>query len=487
MKSILFVFLSVAACVFALPLELGAPFSENMVLQRESRIPVWGWAAPSTEVTVTVADKKETTIVSEDGTWKLELDVLPTGGPYRFEVAAGEEKITYSNVLVGDVWICSGQSNMQMGYGQMIGNKQILTGAKGRPIRCLNVKRDVSFTPNPRCSGTWSTGPVPSAVALAFSYHLQKSLDVPVGIILTCWGSSSIEGWMPKEMVQELPHFKQIMSDFEQNDTARVRSLIEMRDQGKNWPLKDNIFLRTRPNLLYNAMMYPLIPYAVRGIVWYQGEANAKTLDDMLQYGQSMQAWCKKLRAIWQRDDLQLLAVMLPGFGKWLADGESITDPSTQSWAWMRQSQLQILDLPNTGVVNTVDLGDANNIHPRDKEPIGRRLALLATPEANRTGMVQGPKMKSVMIKTGEVVFAFENAEGLTTTDGKPVRGFWVAGKDRQWKAVAGRIDGQTVMLDCGNVTPEAVRYAFCAVPDVNLVNAAGLPALPFRTDKDKP
>ncbi len=485
MKTMFLVLLSVTACVFALPLELGSPFTENMVLQRESTIPVWGWAAPNSKICVIAAGKKETTMSSGDGSWKLKLDALPVGGPYRFEVVAGEEKITYSNVLVGDVWICSGQSNMQMGYDQMIGNKQILAGAKGRPIRCMNVKRDVSFTPNLRCKGTWSTDPVSSAVALTFSYHLQKNLDVPVGIILTCWGSSSIEGWMSKDMIRELPHFDQIMKEFEQNDTERVRSLIKTRDQGETWPLKDNIFLRTRPNLLYNAMMHPLIPYAVRGIVWYQGEANANTVDGMLQYGPSLQAWCKNLRKIWQRDDLHLLVVMLPGFGKWLPDNQSVTDPTTHSWAWMRESQLKILNLPHTGVANTVDLGDANNIHPRDKEPIGRRLALLAIPEANRTGMVQGPTMKSVTIKPGKVVIAFGNAEGLATTDSKPVRGFWVAGKDRQWKAVEGRIDGKTVILDCGSITPVVIRYAFCAVPDVNLVNAAMIPALPFRTDKD--
>ncbi len=487
MKSILLIGLTLAATASALPLELASPFSENMVLQRQSKVSVWGWAEPASEVSVTMAGNTETTTVNHDGSWKVELDMMPAGGPYQFQVTSECEKIIYENVLVGDVWICSGQSNMQMGHRAMIGYEQILADMKDRPIRCMNVKQDVSFTPNQRCQGKWNTRPSPSAVALAFSYFLQKESDVPVGIILTCWGSSSIEGWMPKDMTKELPHFAKKMQKFEENDTEKVQSLLEMRDKGITWPLEDNIYLRTRPNILYNAMMHPLAPYAARGIVWYQGESNAGSANSMQQYAQSLQRWCLRMRSLWDRDDLHLLVVMLPQF-KRVRENESVTDPTAHSWAWMRESQMRIRELSHTSIANTIDLGDPNDIHPRDKAPIGQRLAFLAQRDVNgQQLLVQGPTMKSVTITSSQVIVAYENAEGLATADGKAVRGFWVAGKSRQWTAVEGRIKGQTVILSCGEMTPQVVRYAFCAVPDVNLINAAKLPALPFRTDTDKP
>jgi len=487
MRTVLFIFLTFVSAAFALPLDLGSPFTENMVLQRDSKVPVWGWGKPASEVCVTVAGKEAAATVGEDGSWKLELDALPVGGPYKFQATSGDETITYTNVLVGDVWICSGQSNMEFGYQGMIGKEKILAGIKGRPIRCMNIQKDISFTPQARCHGKWSTKPVPSAVALSFSYYLQKDLDVPIGIILTCWGSSSIEGWMPKDMTQELPHFERLMQEFEKNDAEKVRQLLKMRDQGKTWPRKDNVFLRTRPNILYNAMMYPVIPYAARGIVWYQGEANAKSVEDMQQYAESLQQWCKKMRSLWGRDDLHLLVVMLPKIGRVYND-KGITDPTAHSWAWMRESQMKILELPHTSIANTIDLGDVKKVHPKDKAPVGQRLALLARRDVyGQKLLAQGPQMKSVKIEGGNVTITYDNAEGLTTTDGKAVRGFWVAGKSRQWKAVEGRIEGQTVVLECGDMPHEVVRYAFCAVPDVNLINAAKLPALPFRTDTDKP
>ncbi|MEN8127266.1 MAG: sialate O-acetylesterase [Planctomycetota bacterium] len=493
MKSILFFCLTLISAGSALPLELGSPFSENMVLQRQSEIPVWGWGKPASEVRVTIADKKAAATVAEDGSWKLKLDAIPAGGPYQFQVTSDSETITCKNVLVGDVWICSGQSNMQMPYAKMAGSKQILANRKGRPIRCMEVKRTVSLAPSQRCQGQWSSRPVPSAVALAFSYHLQKDLDIPVGIILTCWGSSWLEGWMPKDMTEELPHFDQMMRDFEKNDRQKVESLIKKAESGKRagkgqkWSRENEIYLRTRPNIVYNAMLHPLAPYAVRGIVWYQGESNARSIEDMMQYRQSLQKWCQRMRALWQHDDLHLLVVMLPKF-KVVRNGKSIKDPTAHSWAWIRESQMKILDLPHTSIVNTIDLGNPNNIHPPDKAPIGQRLALLAQRDAlGKTLLAQGPKMKSVTIHSDEIVIAYENAEGLATTDGEAVRGFWVAGKSRQWKAATGQIKGETVVLSCGDTTPEVVRYAFCAVPNVNLINAAKLPALPFRTDTDKP
>ena len=403
---------------------------------------------------------------------------------------SGNNKVVFSDVLVGEVWICSGQSNMQFGWGDKSNPyhsfgavrelKALIPEAKRKDIRSYSVPTYVSMTPEKNCKGKWSTGPSGSAVAFGFSYYLNQKLNVPVAVITTCWGSSKIEGWMPLDMTEKLPHYKKMMASFAVKDKAKVIALIEKgKNSGKDaagWTKKDNVYARQQPNILYNAMMNPLVPFACRGLVWYQGEANSKKPKE---YAQSLPLWVKRLRKAWGRDDFHFLAVMLPGYGR--DNGR----PDSKSWAMFREVQQKVLQLPATGVVNTIDLGNARNIHPSDKGPICERLALMARRDVHGEKIMgQGPKYKSFTVSNGQMVIEFSHADGLKTKDGTAPTGFWLADKEGSWHQAKASIKGSTIILKADSVKkPVACRYAFCGKPEVNLVNSENLPTYPFRTD----
>ncbi len=492
--SVILAALTIAFCVHAETpeLELTSPFSEHMVLQREMPVPVWGWGEAGASVKVSVAGISKRTKVGKDGRWKLSLPQLPAGGPYAFQVESGDTSIQFVDILVGEVWICSGQSNMQMGYNRLKDHEAVLESAKKMPIRSLEVERNVRFEPQDRFDGKWKAEPCQSAVGFMFAYELQQALGIPIGIIEASWGSSALEGWLPLSMTQQFPHFKREMEAFETFDRDEVERLIQQDIAGQIWERNDNIYLRTRPNILYNAMLYPLAPYASRGIVWYQGESNSNALANMRQYGETLPAWCQHLRSLWRKNDFHFMAVMLPRYGR-INQGsptDSPTAPDAYSWAWFREAQQQLLKLPHTSIANTIDLGDIEDIHPTDKEPIGRRLALLAQERIHSMDIESsGPvysKLKSEGDHTARI--HFQHGQGLRTTDGEPPREFWIAGPDRNWQPAQAKLDGESIVLSWTGIrNPVAVRYAFSGFPDVNLVNGAGLPALPFRTDSDTP
>ena len=456
-------------------------FGDGMVLQREMDVPVWGEATPGETVTVQFAGQSKTGQADAKGKWMITLDPLHASDEGAVLTIKGENTVTFTDVLVGEVWVCSGQSNMQMGYGGIPELKKLLPDALKKPIRHYAVTTYVSFAPMENCMGGWSTQPASSAVAFGFSYYLHEQLQVPVAVIQTCWGSSSIEGWMPSDMTKKLPHFEAAMQEFERSDRDRVQKLLDdaaEHPQGapRCWARDDNIYLRTRPNILYNAMLHPVAPLATRGLVWYQGEANSSSPD---LYAKSLPAWVARLREQWGRDDFHFLAVMLPGFGRIFGGDNNDTEyPDNFSWAWFREAQMKVLELPNTGVANTIDLGDAKNIHPRDKAPIGQRLALLAARDVNHQSIVvEGPRFQGMVVNGPTVTVSLENAEGLTTTDGKTPAQFWLAGEDQKWLKAAAEIRGQTVVLRAeGLEQPVAVRYAFAGFPQVNLVNRPLLP-----------
>lgn len=466
-------------------LHVSPMFGDHMVLQRELPVPVWGKADAGEAITVRFAGQEAQTRAGADGKWMLRLPTMLASVEGR--VMSIESKGTrkeFQDVLVGEVWVCSGQSNMQYGWGNQSKPRYNWGGdadlaklaeyAGGLPIRSYEVPPNVSFTPTEDCAGQWSTALPGSAVAFGFSYQLQQALKVPVATIVTCWGSSSIEGWMPIELTAELPHFKKIMDDFQQSEPTRqrVEAAIKMG-------IRDGMtFVRKQPNLLYNAMFHPLIPYGCRGIVWYQGEANSQQPE---LYAESLSAWVRELRKRWNREDLHVLGVMLPGFG----EDKDVADPA--SWAWFREAQAKGLTLPHAALINTIDLGDAKNIHPADKAPIAERLASIARRDIHGESSVsaRGPTFQKQRIDGQKLTVEFDHAEGLATKDGKAPVGFWLAGADRQWHPAQAVIKGATVVLQAdGAQAPLACRYAFSNTPLVNLINGAKLPATPFRTDQ---
>ncbi len=479
-----------------------SPFTDHMVLQRDLPVPIWGKAEPHEEVQVSCAGQIKSTKADAKGQWRVTLDPLSgSSDPITFEILSNDdgEKVAFFDVVVGEVWICSGQSNMQMGVNASPELKKLFEEAEG--IRSFTVKRTVAFTEQDSLEGEWAVVAPDSAVACSFAHFLRQSVDVPVGIILTAWGSSSIEAWMPRDMTERLPHFKTIMEEWDADTEGHER--IEGVLAAGEWNKEDDIFMRRQSNIVYNAMMKPLAPYACRGLVWYQGERNTRFITGMpeepqymrvagiLEYDETMLAWMERYRREWQRKDFHFLVVMLPGYGQILNSGPDGDEesPDTHSWAWMRESQMKALELSHTGVANTIDLGDVKNIHPKDKLPIGERLALLA--ERDTLGhkvVAEGPVFKKVERNGAEIVVHFDHADGLKTVDGESPGAFWVAAESAGWSRAVGRIEGNTVVLNSVEIeAPLHVRYAFAGKPAVNLVNDAGLPAYPFRTDTFAP
>jgi sialate O-acetylesterase len=504
-------------------LTLASPFTDHAVLQRDMPVPVWGTADAGATVTVEFAGQVKEAVADSSNHWKIMLDAMPASSkPRKMKVSSsignqpaseaqiisqGEiaNKVSGSlaivDVVVGEVWICSGQSNMQMSHRFAPDVEALLPFAKN--IRTFEVKRTAAFTEQDRCEGEWAEEPPDSAVALAFAFFLEHSADVPVGIILTAWGSSSIEAWMPRDMTSSVPHFKTIMEEFDADTETRDR-IAGILDGPRPWPKPDDIFLRRQPNILYNAMMSPLAPYACRGLVWYQGERNTQSMfgmveepwysrnSGMLKYGDTLKQWISRYRQEWNNPDMHFMVVMLPGYHRNpLSTGPQLgaEHPAVHSWAWMRESQLKALELPHVSVANTIDLGELDNVHPKDKLPVGQRLALIALRDTlGKDIEADGPVMTRVDVEDDHLVVHFDHAAGLTTTDGNAPAGFWIADESQSWVQADAELKDEAVVLRSPELSkPLYVRYAFAGKPTVNLINAVGLPAVPFRTDRFQP
>lgn len=500
----------IAAILFApkvvlADLKLGSLFTDHMVVQCDMPVPVWGTADPGASVNVEFAGRESSVTAGDDGKWTVTLDpIAPSSDPRVMSVTSNLNATTDTHqcvdVVVGEVWICSGQSNMQFGVNAVPEVKALIPGTEN--IRSFSVKRTVSLKEQHICEGEWTDSHPDSAVAFGFAHSLQSNADAPVGIILSCWGSSSIEAWMPRDMTETVPHFKTMMEEFDA-DTEAHEQINAALNGPQPWSRSQDVFLRRQSNILYNAMMHPLAPYACRGLVWYQGERNTQSMHGMLtepwysrnsgilRYGDVLTKWIQRYRQQWNREDFHVLVVMLPGFGAVSKTSPNVPkeSPAAHSWAWMRESQLKALELAHTGVANTIDLGDVKNIHPRDKLPIGQRLALLAARDT--LGMpveAEGPNMREVISNGSTLVVHFDHAEGLKTIDGSVPGGFWLADDSANWVRAEAEIQSQKIVLRSPKLEhPLYVRYAFVGKPDVNLVNGAGLPAYPFRTDKFAP
>ncbi len=496
----IFSLLLIWSTVVQAELRLSPPFTDHMVLQRDMPVSVWGVADAGADVSVMFADQTVSTTADADGAWRCTLAAMKgaaTGAD--LIVKAGTDTVTLSDVVVGEVWICSGQSNMQFGASSVGALKDL--SADG--LRCLEVKRTTAFTEQAAVQGEWQVAGPSSAVAFGFAHHLAKYTEgVPVGIILSAWGSTSIEAWMPRDMTEELPLFAQIMAEWDADTAAqaKVRAALE-KDK---WERGDDVFMRRQSSIVYNAMMAPLVSYACRGLIWYQGERNARYMSGMPEtpwyhrvssiedYDETLKAWIQRYRKGWGRDDMRFYMVMLPGFGSVLSTSSEKDQlhPEAHTWAWMRESQMAALDLPHTAVANTIDLGDVKNIHPRDKAPIGERLARLAAKDTLGVSISdRGPVFDKVEKQGGKLIVYYQHAEGLKTINGEAPQGFWVYDSNvKKWFPAQAEIAGDTVQLTsplCPD--PEHVRYAWAGKPEVNLVNGAGLPAYPFRTDDFDP
>jgi sialate O-acetylesterase len=483
-------------------IRLPAVIGDNMVLQAGDRVRLWGWADPNEEIEVSISwrDFKWSVQADEAGKWQFALKAPAIGGPYAITLK-GKNTVAIKNILAGQVWVCSGQSNMQMSVRQSAQAEQEIAAAKYPKIRLFSVDRKVAETPQDDCKGKWvecspeTVGDF-SAVGYFFGRELHKELDQPIGLIHTSWGGTPAEAWTNMPVLEENPNFAPILTRYKQAMAEYPQALVKYKEAIEKWnqeaakakaegkPAPGNRPAApfgpgnpSSPAGLYNAMIAPLIPYTICGAIWYQGESNAGRA---YQYRELFPTMIKSWWDTWGQGDFPFLFVQLANFT------EVKDAPGDSDWAELREAQTMTLAMPNTGMAVIIDIGEAQNIHPTNKQDVGRRLALWAL--ANTYGkrvVYSGPLYKSMEKKGNTIVLSFDHCSGgLVTRNNEPLKGFAIAGNDHKFVWADAKIEGNTVVVASKEIAdPAAVRYAWANNPVCNLYNKAGLPASPFRTD----
>ncbi len=464
--------LTFASTVARAEVKLPAIFGNNMVLQRNMRVPVWGTAQPGEKITVAVGARKVVVTADSQGNWMARVGPFAAGGPHTLTVSAESGSVTFENVMFGEVWVASGQSNMEWPLAAVRNAEFEVANAKYPNIRLFVVQKAVSPEPLRDCKGSWSECTPESArgfsaVAYFFGRYLHRHLQMPIGLIESAWGGTPAESWTSRKWLEGDPDLTPML--------ARIPPPGQTTKP--NDPTKPAWDAWT-PTGLYNAMIAPIVSYGIAGAIWYQGESNA---DRAYQYRKLFPAMIRCWREAWGQGDFAFLWVQLANFMK------RQPDPGESAWAELREAQTMTLSLPKTGQAVIIDIGEADDIHPRNKQDVGTRLALQAMKVAygEKNIIASGPTFKSMAVRGNTAIVTFENVgAGLSTSDSLPVAGFAVAGADRKFHWADAKISGNTVVLTCRDVEhPVAVRYAWADNPKCNLVNSAGLPACPFRTD----
>lgn len=475
---------------------LPALFSDNALFQQGRRIPVWGWATPGERVTVEFAGRRVSAVTGADGRWRADLPASRAGGPYDLRVS-GTGDLLRTNILVGEVWIASGQSNMEWPMRLTEDPGPALDASYNNHIRLFTVPKLKADAPMDDVEAQWLPARPEhltnfSATAYYFARALQAERGVPVGIIHTSWGGSPAEVWMREGVLSAVPEFEQDVLGAYSGARLRADEAIaawekeaaEARAQGRQ-PARGRPGLPWKPTELYNGMIAPLIPYAIAGAIWYQGESNAGRAD---QYARLFPSMILNWREDWDQGDFPFLFVQLAPWDKnrkrTLA--EIAAAPGDSDWAELREAQLFTTKLlPETGMAVTTDLGDKDDIHPQKKREVGERLALLARGIAYGERITaSGPEFRRMTVRQGEAVLSFDHVGAGLEARGGRLQGFQIAGSDRQWAWADARIESDRVIVSSPKVpTPLAVRYGWADFPMVNLFNKDGLPATPFRTD----
>lgn len=515
-----FVSLSLFSIASATHAEVKLPviFSDHMVLQRGEPVPVWGTASNGEEVKVTFAGQTKETKAGGDGKWKVSLDAMKEEAKPADLVVAGKNTVTIKDVLVGEVWVCSGQSNMEWTVLKAGNPEQEIAAAKYPSIRMFNLERETSMSPKDDCKGAWleanpqNAGKF-SAVGYYFGRQLHQALNIPIGLINTSWGGTRVEAWTSAEALAERPCARELLQDwtaaktkydaataskeFEQRKTAwqaQVKAIQERNAKLKPGDAKENLPPAPRPMdnpnatphypaVLFNAMIAPIIPYGIKGSIWYQGESNQKRA---IQYQELLPTMINDWRKRWN-DEFSFYIVQLANFGN---GHPPVKDAGVaDTWAELQEAQLLTAQtLPKCGVAVINDIGEEKDIHPKNKQDVGRRLASLAlAKDYGKKDMVfSGPVMKSSRITKDKVRVRFDHVGGgLKTRDGKAPGHFQIAGADQVWHWAKASIEGNEVVVWSDAVKkPVGVRYAWASWPEgANLINKEGLPASCFRTD----
>ena len=468
-------------------------FSDNMVLQQGALVPVWGWGRDGDTVTVEFRKQKVSTRV-KDGKWLVRLANLTAGGPDTMTITCGST-IKLKNVLVGEVWLASGQSNMEFPLKKSFASASDISASANPMIHLLKVPRARLDSPAADIGASWTecnpeTAQYFSAVEYYFARDLQKELHVPVGVIESDWGGTPADAWIQREFLQANPSYHTIV--FEEWSIAQdmyQRSLAAYDKKKSDAKEKGMDFTNApprapwKPGELFNGMIAPLAGYAIKGFLWYQGESDANNPEDAWQYHTLFPDLIRNWRGVWGEGAIPFLLVQLAPY-------RSIRpEPSASSWASVREAQLKATQiLPNVGMVVITDVGDQRDVHPTRKQPVGARLALAARGIAYHQPIeYSGPVLKKVKVERNQIDLTFDHVGGgLTTPDStQPLEGFAVSGPDGNFVWATAVIKGLDQVLVYSDAVehPTAVRYGWADYPLVNLWNKAGLPASPFRTD----
>ncbi len=492
-------------------------FSDNMVLQRDQTVPIWGKASPGEKIAVTFADQNKETVADANGEWLVQLDPMAATNDAGKLGISGIKPVILKNVVIGDVWLCSGQSNMEWTVSRSADFEKERDAADYPAIRLVKLPHVNQPFPQDDVRGSWtvcSSGTVAnfSATAYFFARRLHRELDVPIGLISCNWGGTRIEPWTAPEGFAQVPELKNIYDQIKRWNPSYPEgreALNGYLQNLENWLPKARIAIadgeyptlqpqlpipesHQQPTKIYNGMIHPLLPYALSGVIWYQGESNG---GESTSYFYKTQALIKGWRQLWDKENLPFYYVQLANYRH--------SDPKNPAggdgWARLREAQLDSLQITNTGMAVIIDIGEANNIHPKNKQDVGERLALWPLAQLYGKDVVfSGPLYRQHKVEENKIRIYFDHiGSGLMIgqktglaptqelTSGK-LKWFAVADAEQKWHWADAVIDGDTVVVSSLEVPePVAVRYAFAMNPEgANLYNKEGLPASPFRTDK---
>ena len=511
MKKLTCLLLLLTATPLLAEVKLASPFTSHMVLQCDMKVPVWGMAESGELVTVEFAGQKISTQAGADGKWRVDLQPMKASAEPRTLVVTGNRKSQIANlkcedVLVGEVWLASGQSNMDFSMSKKVKsfagvrNEEAEIAAANHPlIRMFTGAAAKTYAPQASISGEWKvctpeTAPAFSAVGYFFARDLQQEIKVPVGIITEAFGASTAESWIRRETMAADPKLKPMLDRFDaavekfrtnpppvvtpprSEDVNATNAAPASRRRGGG-PPRDPVQDQHNATVLFNGMIAPVIPYAIRGVIWYQGESIVDANKGGIELYPHVQATLvRDWRKLWDEGELPFYIVQLAG------------QEAASNSPLVREAQATVLSLPNTGMAIATDIGEVKNVHPKNKQDVGDRLSRIAL--ANVYGHkleFSGPVYESMKIEGGTIRVKFSHADGLAARDGT-LKWFTIAGADGKFVPAVAKIDGPTVIVSSPEIAaPVAVRYAWVNFPDGgHLYNSAGLPAAQFRSDAPK-
>ena len=450
-------------------------FSDNMVLQRERPIIVWGWASPHEKIRIKLNRQDKVFYADKEGRWKIALLPERCGGPYELMVK-GTNTIQLHDIMIGDVWVTAGQSNMLFAVRKSLNAETEMATANYPSIRQFKMDNAASNDPqedykngkwkvcNPKTVGDFT------AVGYFFAREISKEINVPIGIINISRGGTAIENWIALDAFEKNNYFGDLVAS-----TKNIVLDTAVISQGG----KESI--NNYPGLLFNGMINPIVSLPIKGMLWYQGEAN---IGRAYEYRKAFALLINDWRERWGQGDFPFYFAQLSSY-----KGRNGTSNNGSMWAELRESQAETLSLPNTGMAVTIDLGEAEDIHPRNKQEVGKRLAAIALHKTYGKPIPwSGPLFKSLSIENDKAIVSFDHSScGLIVRENsEEVKGFEIAGSDGHFYPAVATIDGNQIVLQNPSVkVPAAVRYAWADNSiDANLYNKDGFPAAPFRTDE---